>query len=147
MKSTNQVEALAFFAHKGLEAAREYQKLLDHRGIMIGDPVSSLAGYGLARSYALSGDASNARNQYKELLTLCSLVCTETWPKSNWSTRSPNRHLKLLRYPTYNGVSSSQSCYKRLTWRNRTCSHVLVRTPDDQRELKETFGIGVVYLW
>jgi tetratricopeptide (TPR) repeat protein len=57
-------------AHKGLEAAREYQKLLDHRGIMIGDPVSVLARYGLARSYALSGDASNARNQYKEFLTL-----------------------------------------------------------------------------
>jgi tetratricopeptide (TPR) repeat protein len=57
-------------AHKGLEAAREYQKLLDHRGIMIGDPVSALAGYGLAQSYALSGDASNARNQYKEFLTL-----------------------------------------------------------------------------
>jgi eukaryotic-like serine/threonine-protein kinase len=57
-------------AHKGLEAAREYQKLLDHRGTMIGDPVSALAGYGLARSYALSGDTNNARNQYKEFLTL-----------------------------------------------------------------------------
>jgi hypothetical protein len=30
-------------AHKGPEAAREYQKLIDHRGIMIGDPVSVLA--------------------------------------------------------------------------------------------------------
>jgi len=56
--------------HKGQEAAREYQKLLDHRGTMIGDPVSALAGYGLARSYALSGDASNARNQYREFLAL-----------------------------------------------------------------------------
>jgi Tfp pilus assembly protein PilF len=55
-------------AHKGPEAAREYQKLLDHRGTMIGDPVAVLAHLGLARSYALSGDASNARNQYKELL-------------------------------------------------------------------------------
>jgi DNA-binding winged helix-turn-helix (wHTH) protein/tetratricopeptide (TPR) repeat protein len=57
-------------AHKGPEAAREYQKLLDHRGIMIGDPVAVLAHLGLARSYALSGDVSNARNQYKEFLTL-----------------------------------------------------------------------------
>jgi eukaryotic-like serine/threonine-protein kinase len=57
-------------AHKGPEAAREYQKLLDHSGPMIGDPVAVLAHLGLARSYALSGDASNARNQYKEFLDL-----------------------------------------------------------------------------
>jgi cytochrome c-type biogenesis protein CcmH/NrfG len=57
-------------AGKGPEARREYQKLIDHRGIMIGDPVSVLARYGLARSYALSGDASNARNQYREFLAL-----------------------------------------------------------------------------
>ena len=57
-------------AHKGPEAAREYQKLLDHSGPMIGDPVAVLAHLGLARSYALSGDTSNARNQYKEFLAL-----------------------------------------------------------------------------
>jgi eukaryotic-like serine/threonine-protein kinase len=56
--------------HKGPEAAREYQKLLDHSGPMIGDPVAVLAHLGLARSYALSGDASNARNQYREFLAL-----------------------------------------------------------------------------
>ena len=56
--------------HKGPEAAREYQKLLDHSGPMVGDPVAVLAHLGLARSYALSGDASKARNQYKEFLTL-----------------------------------------------------------------------------
>jgi hypothetical protein len=57
-------------AHKGPEAAREYQKLLDHRGTMTGDPVSALAGYGLARSYALAGDASKARHQHEEFLAL-----------------------------------------------------------------------------
>jgi eukaryotic-like serine/threonine-protein kinase len=57
-------------AHKGQEAAREFQKLLDHRGTMTGDPVSSLAGYGLARSYALFGDTTKARHQYEELLFL-----------------------------------------------------------------------------
>jgi DNA-binding winged helix-turn-helix (wHTH) protein/tetratricopeptide (TPR) repeat protein len=56
--------------HKGPEAAREYQKLLDHRGTMIGDPVAVLAHLGLARGYALSGDAGNARNQYREFLAL-----------------------------------------------------------------------------
>jgi DNA-binding winged helix-turn-helix (wHTH) protein/tetratricopeptide (TPR) repeat protein len=57
-------------AHKGPEAAREFEKLLDHREFMIGDPVSALARYGLARSYALSGDVNNARIQYKEFLVL-----------------------------------------------------------------------------
>ena len=37
---------------------------------MIGDPVAVLAHLGLARSYALSRDESNARNQYKEFLAL-----------------------------------------------------------------------------
>jgi hypothetical protein len=32
---------------------------------MIGDPVSSLAPYGLARSYVLMGDATKAREQFK----------------------------------------------------------------------------------
>jgi hypothetical protein len=54
--------------HKAPEAAREYQKLLDHSGPMIGDPVEVLAHLGLARSYALSCDVSTARNQYKEFL-------------------------------------------------------------------------------
>lgn len=43
------------------EAAREFQKLLDHQGSMIGDPVSALAHYDLARAYALSDDTNNAR--------------------------------------------------------------------------------------
>ncbi len=55
-------------ARKGPEAAREFQKLLDHRGAMIGDPVSVLAHYGLARAYSLSGDANKAREQYREFL-------------------------------------------------------------------------------
>ena len=52
-------------AHKGAEAEREFQKLIDHRGIMIGDSVSSLAHYGLARSYVLSGETAKAREQFK----------------------------------------------------------------------------------
>ena len=57
-------------AHNGPEAAREFEKLLDHRGVMIGDPVSVLAHYGMARSYALSGDPGDARKQYQQFLTL-----------------------------------------------------------------------------
>jgi hypothetical protein len=35
---------------------------------MIGDPVSVLAHYDLARAFALSGDANKAREQYNEFL-------------------------------------------------------------------------------
>ena len=55
---------------RGPEAAREFQKLIDHRTVMIGDAVSALARLGLARSYAMSGDTKNAREQYGEFLAL-----------------------------------------------------------------------------
>jgi hypothetical protein len=56
-------------ARKGPEAAREFQKLIDYQGPMIGDPVSVLAHYDLARAFALSGDANKAREQYRIFLT------------------------------------------------------------------------------
>ena len=38
------VRGLAYLAaHQGAEAAWEFQKILDHRGIMIGDPLRALA--------------------------------------------------------------------------------------------------------
>jgi tetratricopeptide (TPR) repeat protein len=40
-------------ARKGAEAAAEFQKILDHRGIVINEPIGALAHLGLARSYAL----------------------------------------------------------------------------------------------
>jgi DNA-binding winged helix-turn-helix (wHTH) protein/tetratricopeptide (TPR) repeat protein len=57
-------------ARKGPEAAREFQKLLDHHGIMIGDPVLVLARSRLARAYALSGDAIKAREEYLKSLSV-----------------------------------------------------------------------------
>ena len=57
-------------AHKGAEAASEFQKILSHRGIMIGDPVFVLAHVGLARAYAMSGESAKARAQYQEFFAL-----------------------------------------------------------------------------
>jgi tetratricopeptide (TPR) repeat protein len=57
-------------AHKGTEAANEFQKILSHRGITIGDPVLVLAHVGLARAYALSGEPAKARAQYEEFFAL-----------------------------------------------------------------------------
>jgi DNA-binding winged helix-turn-helix (wHTH) protein/tetratricopeptide (TPR) repeat protein len=56
--------------HRGGEAANEFQKILSHRGITIGDPVLVLAHLGLARSYVLSGESAKARTQYEQFFAL-----------------------------------------------------------------------------
>src|SRR6266576_6255952 len=43
-------------AHKGNEAAAEFQKILDHRGIVLNEPIGALAHLQLGRAYALEGD-------------------------------------------------------------------------------------------
>jgi tetratricopeptide (TPR) repeat protein len=57
-------------AHQGAEAAREFQKILDHRGIVVSDPIGALAPLGLARAHALSGDAAKARAKYQDFFLL-----------------------------------------------------------------------------
>jgi ATP/maltotriose-dependent transcriptional regulator MalT len=56
--------------HQGKEAAAEFQKILDHRGIALNEPIGALAQLGLARAYALSGDPVKARAAYQDFLTL-----------------------------------------------------------------------------
>ncbi|HEX3320240.1 MAG TPA: protein kinase [Terriglobales bacterium] len=57
-------------AHDGNAAAREFQKILDHRGIVLNFPVGSLAHLGLARSYAVAGDSAKAKAEYQNFFTL-----------------------------------------------------------------------------
>jgi tetratricopeptide (TPR) repeat protein len=57
-------------ARRGGEAAQEFQKIVDHRGITIGDAFSTLAHLGLARAYAVSGDKAQARATYEDFLAL-----------------------------------------------------------------------------
>jgi serine/threonine protein kinase/tetratricopeptide (TPR) repeat protein len=56
--------------HRGAEAAREFQKIVDHRGIVIGDAFGVLAHLGMARAYAMQGDKAKARKKYQDFLTL-----------------------------------------------------------------------------
>ena len=56
--------------HKGAEATSEFQKIVDHPGITIGDAFSVLAHLGLARAYAMQGDTVRARAAYQDFLTL-----------------------------------------------------------------------------
>jgi eukaryotic-like serine/threonine-protein kinase len=52
------------------EAVRQFQKIVDHRGIAIGDAFSTLAHLGLARADAVSGDKAKARATYEDFLAL-----------------------------------------------------------------------------
>jgi predicted Zn-dependent protease len=56
--------------HDGKAAAAEFQKFIDHRGVVMNFPWGALARLGLARAYALQGDAAKARAAYRDFLTL-----------------------------------------------------------------------------
>jgi len=57
-------------ARQGAEAAMEFQKILDHRGIVNSDPIGALAHLQLGRALVLSGDKAKARIAYQDFLTL-----------------------------------------------------------------------------
>lgn len=57
-------------AHQGREAAAEFQKILDHRGIVLNEPIGALAHLQLGRAYAMQGDTIKARTAYQDFLTL-----------------------------------------------------------------------------
>jgi eukaryotic-like serine/threonine-protein kinase len=55
---------------QGNEAAAEFQKILDHRGLVLADPVGAMTRLQLARAFALSGNKNKARAAYQDLLSL-----------------------------------------------------------------------------
>ncbi len=57
-------------ARNGTGAATEFQKFLDHRGIVLNFPLGALAHLGLARAYALSGDTAKSRTAYQDFFNL-----------------------------------------------------------------------------
>ena len=57
-------------AHKGNQAAAEFQKIHDHRGIVVNSSIGALAHLGLGRAYVLQGDTAKARTAYQDFLTL-----------------------------------------------------------------------------
>jgi tetratricopeptide (TPR) repeat protein len=57
-------------AHDGISAAAEFQKILDHPGVVVNSPIGALAHLGLARAYVLQGDTVKARAAYQDFLTL-----------------------------------------------------------------------------
>jgi tetratricopeptide (TPR) repeat protein len=65
------VRGVALMAtHRYAEAAAEFQKVLDHRGLVGLDPIGSLAHLQLGRAYVLSGDRIKAKSAYEGFLSL-----------------------------------------------------------------------------
>jgi tetratricopeptide (TPR) repeat protein len=65
------IRGLAYLAQKnGPAAAAEFQKFLDHTGIVQNFLLGSLAHLQLARAYAIAGDTAKTKAAYKDFLTL-----------------------------------------------------------------------------
>ena len=56
--------------HDGNRAAAEFQKFIDHRGLVVNSPWGALARLGLARAYAMQNETTRARAAYQDFLTL-----------------------------------------------------------------------------
>lgn len=57
-------------AHRGTEAAAEFQKILDHPGIVLSDTIGALTRLQLARAFAMEGDRAKAKSAYTAFLAL-----------------------------------------------------------------------------
>jgi hypothetical protein len=56
--------------HQVSEAAAEFQKILDHRGIVANSPIGALAHLQIGRAYAMQGESARAKAAYQDFLTL-----------------------------------------------------------------------------
>jgi serine/threonine protein kinase/tetratricopeptide (TPR) repeat protein len=57
-------------AHQPGLAAVEFEKILNHRGVVMHEPIGALAHLGLGQAYRLQGDTAKARSAYQSFFTL-----------------------------------------------------------------------------
>jgi len=57
-------------AGQGADAVAEFQKILDHRGIVVSDIIGALAHSQIARAYVKIGDTTKAESGYRDFLNL-----------------------------------------------------------------------------
>ena len=57
-------------AHQGSDAVAEFQKILDHRGLLWNCATGALAHLQIGRAYAIQGDSAKARAAYQDFLAL-----------------------------------------------------------------------------
>src|SRR4029453_16185581 len=73
------VRGLAYLAaHQPTEAAPEFQRIVDHRSIVLVDPMDAFARLQLARALALAGETVKAKSAYNDLLTLWKNAAPDT---------------------------------------------------------------------
>jgi eukaryotic-like serine/threonine-protein kinase len=66
-----QVRGEAYLAAgQSQEAAAEFQKLIDFRGLVLNEPIGALAKLNLARAHVTQGDVDKARAEYEEFFKL-----------------------------------------------------------------------------
>ena len=86
------LRGLAYLQKKdSRDAASEFQKIVDHKGIIVNFPTASLAVLQIARAHALSGDRSGAQEAYERFL-------------ATWKNADPDLRL----------VSEAQAEYQRV---------------------------------
>jgi class 3 adenylate cyclase len=65
------IRGQTYLAEKnGPAAASEFQKILDHRGVVFNEIIGALAHLGVARAYTLQGDGAKARTAYNDFFAL-----------------------------------------------------------------------------
>ncbi len=57
-------------AKQGAAAGAEFQKILDHPGVVGNEPIGAMAHLGLGRAYALAGDSAKAKTAYQDFFAL-----------------------------------------------------------------------------
>lgn len=67
-------------AGQGRQAAVEFQKILDHRGIVLNFPLGALAHLQLGRAYRVAGDTAKARSAYQDFF-------------ATWKDADPDIHI------------------------------------------------------
>jgi len=67
-------------AHRGAEAAAEFRRIVDHRGIVVSDTIGAVARLQLGRALAMAGDKAAARAAYQDFLDLWSAADADAPP-------------------------------------------------------------------
>jgi tetratricopeptide (TPR) repeat protein len=57
-------------AKQGAAAVTEFQKILDHAGVVGNEPLAALAHLGLGRAYTLAGDSAKSKTAYQDFFAL-----------------------------------------------------------------------------
>ena len=70
-------------AKQGAAAATEFQKILDHAGVVGNEPIGALAHLGLGRAYALSGDTAKAKAAYQDFSHFGRMPTPSPYPEAS----------------------------------------------------------------